>query len=69
MEKEKKVTAYMRVGSYKQVGLITLTEAGKLLNKTKEDMKRFVEETGLKKYAENEYRYLLDEDEVLKYKK
>lgn len=49
---------------------ITLTKAGELLGLTKEEMKQFVEKNGLTKlsYGEPVYRYVLDLDEVMKFK-
>ena len=49
---------------------ITISKAGELLSKTKEEMKQFIEENGLTKlsYGEPVYRYVLYLDEVMKYK-
>jgi regulator of replication initiation timing len=64
-----KVAWYARVGNMKQLDTITVTEAGKLLSKTKEEIKQFVEENGLIKIGNSDYRYVLLKNEILKYKK
>jgi myo-inositol-hexaphosphate 3-phosphohydrolase len=62
---QKAAAIYMRVNRPEKI--ISQTEAGKLLNKSKGEVHQMILEGKLKNMG-NEYRFMLDEKEVLKIK-
>lgn len=49
-----------------QLNLITVTEAANILGITKNELKQMVENKGITKHCVNEYRYLLNKDDIQK---
>jgi hypothetical protein len=60
--------AYARYGNLQSLNVITITEAGKLLNLSNEEVLKLAKNFGLTKIYTNDQRFMLDKEEVLKLK-
>lgn len=60
------VASYFRVGNQNQLETITVTEAGKMLNLQKEEMKEYVDKNSLTKIGNDmsKFRYVLSATEI-----